>query len=155
MTGLLRIIETYHDLTEALSLANSIGQRENWEMGQSDALVRRAIEWGATTAPWRPLADRIRGMPVQLVDGSVENRDRASKVMRDLQNRPFVKQIDQEMGAEPESRRNLPDRQASKSNAFRKNSSSFFPCLSPLSERPARGSMHSPLLLPSLPGLWW
>ena len=97
MTGLLRIIETYHDLTEALSLANSIGQRENWEMGQSDALAERAIEWGATTAPWRPLADRIRGMPVQLVDGSVENRDRASKVMRDLQNRPFVKQIDQEM----------------------------------------------------------
>ena len=76
MTGLLRIIETYHDLTEALSLANSIGQRENWEMGQSDALAERAIEWGATTAPWRPLADRILGMPVQLVDGSVENRDR-------------------------------------------------------------------------------
>lgn len=108
MTGLLRILETYHEVVEAASLASSLAQREGWEMGQSNAFAERAIEWGATSAPWRPLADRIRGMPIQWINGSVKNRDQASKIMRDLQNQSFVKQIDQEMERRTREQQNVP-----------------------------------------------
>ena len=108
MTGLLQILETYHEVVEAASLASSLAQREGWEMGKSSALAERAIEWGATSAPWRPLADRIRGMPIQRINGSVKNRDQASKIMGDLQNQSFVKQIDQEMERRTREPQNAP-----------------------------------------------
>ena len=31
MTGLLRILETYHEVVEAASLASSLAQREGWK----------------------------------------------------------------------------------------------------------------------------